>query len=196
MLDRIDPLAALGSAIRDARLARGESLREAAAAVGISPSMMSQIETSRSAPSVKTLRSVADHLRISIDDLFGLPATFPALLSPVAEVAAPAVQRRADDPVVAIDGVTWRRLASDGTDGVVPLVGTFLPAAQTSIGAVAPRADGTLNAYVLEGSLTVVLGDDAHVLRVGDSVAVPQRRHRVFVNHTRTPARLLCYACG
>ena len=190
-----DARPALGDAIREARLARQESLRFAATAVGISPSMLSQIENGRTWPSMKTLAVVAGHLSISIDEVLGLVPRSVFPLPPMVNVPA-VMQRSADDPRVEVDGVMWRRLAQSDAGSVAPLVGTFRPGATTSLEGLAPRATGFEHAFVLEGSLTVVLGDEAHVLRAGDSVAVAAEREHVYINHTSAPARLLCYVVG
>ena len=45
------------------------TLRELARRVGVSPSLISQIETGRSQPSVGTLYAIATELEVSVDDL-------------------------------------------------------------------------------------------------------------------------------
>lgn len=49
----------LGAHLRAVRLARGRSLRDLAATLGISPSYLSDIETDRRIPSLRTLRELA-----------------------------------------------------------------------------------------------------------------------------------------
>lgn len=64
----------LGLRLREARVAKGMSLRALGDAVGVSASMISQIETGRSRPSVSTLYAITTALEISIEDLFTPPA--------------------------------------------------------------------------------------------------------------------------
>ena len=57
------------SALREARRGRGLSLRELADRLGVSPSLISQIETGRANPSVSTLYAIAAELDVSLDEL-------------------------------------------------------------------------------------------------------------------------------
>jgi transcriptional regulator with XRE-family HTH domain len=68
----------LGRRIREERVRQGMSLRGLARAVGVSASMVSQIETAKSQPSVSTLYAITSALGISIEDLFAATdATVP-----------------------------------------------------------------------------------------------------------------------
>jgi transcriptional regulator with XRE-family HTH domain len=62
----------LGARIRQARLERGRSLRALAREVGVSPSLVSQIETGKSQPSVSTLYTITTALGISVESLFDM----------------------------------------------------------------------------------------------------------------------------
>src|ERR1700735_2804927 len=59
----------VGSLIRRERQNQGLSLRELARRVGVSASMLSQVETGRTRPSVSTIYSIATELGLSIDAL-------------------------------------------------------------------------------------------------------------------------------
>ena len=59
----------MGDALREARRGRGLSLRELADRLGVSPSLISQIETGRANPSVSTLYAIAGELDVSLDEL-------------------------------------------------------------------------------------------------------------------------------
>jgi transcriptional regulator with XRE-family HTH domain len=61
---------ALGPQLRAARKLAGLTLRELAGRLGVSPSLLSQIENGKSQPSVATLYALAQSLGISIDHLF------------------------------------------------------------------------------------------------------------------------------
>jgi transcriptional regulator with XRE-family HTH domain/quercetin dioxygenase-like cupin family protein len=63
-----------GQRIREERARLGVSVRGLAREIGVSASLISQIETGRSQPSVSTLYSIVTALGISIEDLF-MPAT-------------------------------------------------------------------------------------------------------------------------
>ena len=68
----------MGDRLRQARQARGLSLRRLAALVGVSPSLISQVETGRAKPSVNTLYALANELGISLDVLLFMDTQPPA----------------------------------------------------------------------------------------------------------------------
>ena len=59
----------MGERLREARRARNLSLRTLAERLGVSPSLISQIETGRANPSVSTLYAIAAELDVSLDEL-------------------------------------------------------------------------------------------------------------------------------
>ncbi|WP_026875405.1 helix-turn-helix domain-containing protein [Jiangella gansuensis] len=61
---------AIGERLRQERTRRGVSARALAREIGVSPSLISQIETDKSQPSVSTLYAITTALGISIEDLF------------------------------------------------------------------------------------------------------------------------------
>jgi len=61
----------IGERLRQARLRRGMTVRGLARAVDVSASLISQIETGKSSPSVSTLYAITAALDISIEDVFG-----------------------------------------------------------------------------------------------------------------------------
>src|SRR3989338_3707270 len=70
---RFDPIAVsngLGSRLRLARERKDISVRGLARRVGVSPSLVSQIERGHVMPSVGTLYSIANELQLLLDDLF------------------------------------------------------------------------------------------------------------------------------
>ncbi|WP_129669467.1 XRE family transcriptional regulator [Phytoactinopolyspora endophytica] len=60
----------IGDRLRAQRLRRGLSARGLAREIGVSPSLISQIETGKSRPSVSTLYAITTALGVSIEDLF------------------------------------------------------------------------------------------------------------------------------
>ena len=80
---------AVGERLRDARLARGISLRSLARDLGVSASLISQIETGKSQPSVSTLYAITSALGISIEHVFA-PRDDPPAVQAERTPAAPA----------------------------------------------------------------------------------------------------------
>jgi transcriptional regulator with XRE-family HTH domain len=61
---------AIGERIREERIRQGVSARGLAREIGVSASLISQIETEKSKPSVSTLYAITTALGISVEDLF------------------------------------------------------------------------------------------------------------------------------
>lgn len=65
----------IGERLRQARLARGMTVRGLARLVDVSASLISQIETGKSSPSVSTLYAITAALEISVEDVFANSGT-------------------------------------------------------------------------------------------------------------------------
>ena len=64
------PVPRVGERLREARQRRGVSVRSLARDLGVSASLISQIETGKSQPSVSTLYAITTALGISVEDVF------------------------------------------------------------------------------------------------------------------------------
>ena len=185
----------LGQRIREARLAGGASLRETAARVGVSPSLLSQVETGKVKPSVTTLYAIVTCLGLSIDEILDREPEDSPL-----EPARPGnpVQRAADAPSISMEsGVTWRGLAvmpaSGHVDGVLA---SYAPHASSSADDAPMRHSGVEHGYLVLGELTLTLDDETHVLRAGDSFCFDSTRPHRYVNHTDHEAQGVWYIVG
>src|SRR5215207_8263475 len=64
------PVPRVGERLREVRQRRGVSVRSLARELGVSASLVSQIETVKSQPSVSTLYALTTALGISVEDVF------------------------------------------------------------------------------------------------------------------------------
>lgn len=189
----------LGAKLREVRTAKGMSLRSLAQALGVSASLISQVEIGKTQPSVSTLFAMANHLGVSLDELVGnVPST---TLSPVAPTpTAPAsstVRRAAEYPVIEMEnGVRWEKLASVPGGPADALLVTYQPGASSSVEDRLMRHAGVEYAYLLEGELTLQLDFDTYVLHPGDSLSFDSMRPHLFVNHTDRLARGVWFVFG
>jgi len=95
----IDPVEhRLGQRIRGSRLERGLSLRSLASAVGVSASLISQIENGKCRPSVSTLYAITTALGVTIDDVFGRAEGSPVLAGAAVRPLAGTGQAGAPEP--------------------------------------------------------------------------------------------------
>ncbi|MBU6516194.1 MAG: helix-turn-helix domain-containing protein [Acidobacteriota bacterium] len=197
--------AEVGALLRLARVRRGISLRGLAAEIGVSPSLISQVETGKTQPSVSTLYALSNFLGISMDDLLGNGTTSgegtvpvnPSETSTHAHVAQPPVQHGSDNPRLEMDnGVRWERLAVGEGGPVEPLLVTYSPGASSSIEGKLMRHGGFEYAYILEGELTLQLEFDTYVLTAGDSLQFDSIRPHMYTNHGSVTARGVWHVVG
>lgn len=192
----------IGARLRAARLEHGFSLRSVAQALGVSASLISQVETGKTQPSVSTLYAMVNHLGVSMDELMGVVPTAPAG-SPVSpffgsdSTAGPAVQRATENPVLEMEnGVRWERLAVGEGGPADALLVSYEPGASSSIEGKLMRHSGIEYAYILEGTITLRLEFDTHVLGPGDSLQFDSVRPHLYSNEGDVVARGIWFVVG
>lgn len=183
--------AEMGDRLREARQSRGLSLRVLADRLGVSPSLISQVETGRAKPSVSTLYAIVSELGISLDELL-FPDARPA--RPTQGVVAPAgdaserllpaepVQRsRGRKAIRLASGVVWERLTTESIPNVDFLYVTYEIGGASSPEHAFQRHGGQEWGYVLSGRLGVTVAFDEYVLGPGDAIALDSMRpHRLY----------------
>lgn len=170
----------MGERLRAARTARRLSLRELAGRLGVSPSLISQIETGRSNPSVSTLYAIAAELDVSLDELlfndrrpmepapFRADATTNGTMTP-----APPVQRAANRHEIRLaSGVLWQRLTTLSEPGIEFLHVTYEVGGASSPPDAYQRHPGHEWGYVLSGRLQVRIGFEEYILEPGDAISI------------------------
>ena len=173
----------MGERLREARRARNLSLRTLAERLGVSPSLISQIETGRANPSVSTLYAIAAELDVSLDELLfndRRPAE-PATPVPARRERRPAGRWRRARPSSApptgtairlASGVLWERLTTLSEPGVEFLHVTYEVGGASSPPDAFQRHPGHEWGYVLSGRLQVRIGFDEYVLEPGDAISI------------------------
>ncbi|TLS48049.1 cupin domain-containing protein [Streptomyces montanus] len=206
----------VGARIRQARTVRGMTLRGLAREIGVSASLISQIETGKSQPSVSTLYAITTALSIPVESLFdaadgagatevtGVPdvpteanagAPPGTVLHALAAFAADPGLRigplvEADDrEVLELDsGVVWERLGRvPGTDVDFLLV-TYRPGGSSSSTGKLMRHPGTEYGYLTSGELVLTLGFEEYTLRPGDAVSFESTTPHRYRNDGDEPA--------
>jgi transcriptional regulator with XRE-family HTH domain len=170
----------LGRGLKQARLARGYSLAQVAAATGISKSSLSLIENDRSDVTIGRLVRLADYYRKDVGDF--LPARTPA--DPV--VTRRTERRRLPSPGEKLD---VHLLAPDANRGMKPIVVVFEPGGGAADFA---KHDGEEFMVVLEGRVLLELqGSPPVLLDVGDSAYYESDRPHRWSNAGDSLARVL-----
>jgi transcriptional regulator with XRE-family HTH domain len=189
----------LGDRIRAERQRRELSLRALAREVGVSASMISQIETGKARPSVSTLYAITSVLGMSVQDAFErVPDAAPPARRPTTVLEALGATRglrlgplvRPDRrQVLTLDsGVTWERL------GVLPghqvdfLRVTYSPGGASSSSGDLMRHAGSEYGYLLHGELVLTLGFEEMTLRAGDAINFDSATPHRYRNDSTEPA--------
>ena len=174
----------LGARLRAIRIARGLGLREVARRLELSPSSISQIETGKSRPSVRTLHALASEFGVTVDEF--LPGE-PGLV----------VQRAADRPAIELNsGVRWERLMVWADEDVEFMEAIYEPGGGSSRGTSLVGHHGHEFGHVLSGTLRIVLGLDEYVLEPGDSIAFPSSTPHRLSNEGAETVRAIWVVCG
>jgi transcriptional regulator with XRE-family HTH domain len=180
----------LGHRLRAAREEKNIGLRELARRLGVSPSLISQIETGKTEPSINTLFAMVSELELSVNEIVfdqardtGRPsgaslraadgASARRAGRPVrADEPGSPVQRSRDRTSISLEsGVGWDRLTSQPDHNVDFLYLRYPPGSESTPPHSLMRHNGTEYGYVLSGRLEVSLGFDTYVLEPGDSIA-------------------------
>lgn len=197
----------VGSELRRVRESKKLSLRAVASSVGVSASLLSQVETGKTQPSVSTLYALVNHLGISLDGLMGTSRSASPALG-LSTSTAPVdsdndrqsdsvVQRREDNPVIEMEnGVTWERLAVGDSAIADPLIVTYAPSASSSVEGKMMRHAALEYGVLLEGRLSLRIDFETYDLEPGDSFCFDASRPHLYVNAGDVPARGIWFVIG
>jgi transcriptional regulator with XRE-family HTH domain len=207
----------VGSLIRRERQTQGLSLRELARRVGVSASMLSQVETGRTRPSVSTIYAIATELGLSIDALLSDRETAVAAATAAASgsaAAGPRVRRGQVGASAAADlasqlvrpeqrrklelesGVTWELLSDLLPHLVDFMFVTYEPGGRSSSSGKLMRHTGTEFAFLVRGKLKIQVGFDEYVLQAGDALAFDSSEPHLLVNEGTEPAEGIWFVLG
>lgn len=188
----------VGGRVREARLRQKIGVRELARRVGVSASLISQVELGKASPSVGTLYAIVNELGLSLDELlFEQSSSRRRSAANVTDAdtgrASPAdpgfdgsavdpVVRRGDGKTIQLgEGVRWERLTPQTPQDV-----DFLSVSYPIGGASCPedslmRHSGNEYGHVLKGRLGVTIGFETYELAPGDSISFESTMpHRLF----------------
>ena len=149
------------------------SARALARSVGVSPSLISQIENAKANPSVGTLYAIVTALGMSLDELFADNGTQEA--GPVPSPARAAGHRhvlrgRERRALDLASGVHWERLTPTSDSDVDFLQVTYQAGAESCPPDALMRHSGSEYGLVLRGRLGATVGFDHYELEPGDSI--------------------------
>jgi DNA-binding XRE family transcriptional regulator/quercetin dioxygenase-like cupin family protein len=192
----------IGERIRAERARKGISLRSLARSVGLSPSLISQIETGKCQPSVSTLYAITTALGVSVQDVFGearVPAGQETVPAPVprggageagdaGETGGPVVCPAQREVLEFDSGVIWQRLGRVPGSHVDFLLVSYAPGGCSSPSGRLMQHPGTEYGYLIQGELAVALGRRSHRLATGDAVSFASVTPHSYRNEGTVPA--------
>lgn len=189
----------VGERLRAHRQEAGLSLRALARDVGVSPSLISQIEHGKATPSVGTLYAMVSELGISFDELFFDEPRGAAAAEEASGRHADTGNERlpsshwqapSDGPVLRsgnrltltlATGVRWERLTASHDPGVEFLFCTYPVGGESCPADKLMTHSGSEYGIVLEGRLGATVGEESYELGPGDSIAFQSATpHRIW----------------
>lgn len=151
----------IGEDLRALRHVRGLTLTTLAAAVGRSVGWLSEVERGHTAPSVQDLSRLAEQLGTSIGFFFRSASQD--------EAERGTIQRAADRiPIGTAESGLVEELLSPGLSGGFEMIRAVFAPGASSGGPVRHRG-GEHGGVLIEGSLTLTIGEREFLLRTGDS---------------------------
>ncbi|MFC6238176.1 helix-turn-helix domain-containing protein [Longivirga aurantiaca] len=182
--------AAAGPRLRARRRELGLSLRELGSRVGVSASMLSQVENDRCRASVATLYKLVNELGLTLDDLFENPAGDPPAASVTSSGSGqptPGPRAASSRPASAAprgpvlvpgervtieleSGVTWEKLSNAAPAGLEFILVTYAPGSSSGKSGKFSQHQGFECAYIESGELTFHHMFDTWTLHPGDTV--------------------------
>lgn len=187
------PASGLGARLRMARERSGATVRGLARSVGVSPSLVSQIERGRVMPSVGTLYAITNELGLLVDDVFkddrelSTRASAPSAARggvgrPAGAPTGGPVQRHRTRRVIRLaSGVRWEMLTAAPDDDLDFLYVVYDAGGESCPQDSMVRHGGKEYAYLISGRLGVKIGFKDYELGPGDSISFDaQMPHRLW----------------
>ncbi len=176
----------IGTRLREERERVAISQRELARRIGLSASLISQIESGQSKPSVSTLYAIVTELGVSVDDVFRGSNGHAGMRQGASEEASgggegPVVRAVERHVIDLASGVRWERLTSHQHEDVDFLHVIYDVGGSSASDTMMMRHPGREYGIVISGRLGVQLGFETFELEPGDSIGFDSTQpHRLW----------------
>lgn len=185
----------IGDQLRVRRQALGLSLRDLADRLGVTASLISQIERDRANPSVSTLYAIVAELDLSLDELLFADRR-PTDRTDAAPPAGPIQRADGRKQIRLASGVLWERLTTTSEPGIEFLLVTYEVGGASGAEDAFQRHSGHEWGYVLSGTLTVTIGFREYLLGPGDSVSLDSTTPHRLANAGDVPVHAIWFVLG
>lgn len=163
----------IGARLRAARLARGLTLEAVGAAAGISQGFVSKLERDQVSPSVASLVAICEAVGLKVGELFEPPPS--------------QIVRAGHGAPINFGGEGAEEfLLTPGTQNEVDVIHSIIEPGGTAGDDLYSLDCEVEFIYVLDGRITVILGDDEHELATGDSMTFRGRDPHAWRNTSST----------
>jgi transcriptional regulator with XRE-family HTH domain len=169
--DRAADASTVGSRLRTERERLGISLRELARRVGVSPSLVSQIELDRVNPSVSSLYALVSELGMTMSDVFGDSPPGEPVVRQLRSADGLAERPETRRVINLASGVRWERLTPHSDSDVEFLYVVYPVGAASCPEDALVTHGGKEYGYVSSGTLGVRVGFEEYELGPGGSIA-------------------------
>ena len=187
----------IGVHLRERRQQLGLSLRDLAERLGVSPSLISQIERGRANPSVSSLYALVAELDVSLDELLFNDRRPAGHTAAEADNGAAPIQRGTQRQRIRLaSGVIWERLTTVSEPGIEFLYVIYEVGGASSPPDAYQRHSGHEWGYVISGSLHVTIGFREYSLEPGDSISLDSTTPHRLANHGDTPVHAIWFVLG
>ncbi len=187
----------IGDRLREERLKAGISQRELARRVGLSASLISQLESGLSKPSVGTLYAIVTELGVSVERVIrgDHPAGSESVTAPHSD-PSPLVHPDERAVVDLASGVRWEQLTSETEEGVDFLHVIYDVGGSSTPDSSLMRHNGREYGYVISGTLGVQVGFEKHIMSPGDSIAFDSTTPHRLYNDGNEPVHSVWFVVG
>jgi transcriptional regulator with XRE-family HTH domain len=192
-----EALDAIGGRLREERVRAGISQRELARRLGLSASLISQLESGQSKPSVATLYAIVTELGVSLDRVIR-GGDFPDGRDGDGAVERPSpVVHAGERAAVDLDsGVRWEELAAEHEEGIDFREASYEVGGSSTPDTSQMRHHGREYGYVVTGTLRIQIGFEEHELGPGDSIAFDSTLPHRLYNAGDVPVHAIWFVVG
>lgn len=191
------PLDGIGDRLREERVRSGLSQRELARRLGLSASLISQLESGVSKPSVGTLYAIVTELGVSLDRIIrGEEFSETDVTSngngPGGSLVHPGERR----VIELASGVRWEQLTASIEDDIDFLHATYEVGGASTPDESLMRHHGREFGYVMSGVLGIQIGFEEYELHPGDSIGFDSTRPHRLYNKGDVPVEAIWFVLG
>lgn len=190
-------LEAIGDRLRVERQKAGISQRELARRLGLSASMISQLEGGLSKPSVGTLYGIVTELNLSLDEVIrGEDYDSGPTEHQASDSVSPLVHPENRQVIDLDSGVRWEELTATSEDGIDFLHATYEVGGASTPDESLMRHHGREYGYIVSGTLGIQIGFNEYELSAGDSIAFDSTHPHRLYNTGDVPVHTVWFVVG